>query len=101
MSLFFFSSRRRHTSLTCDWSSDVCSSDLAGPDAGGVALRWDLDQRGERELPVGRQRVLLAIDGGLRNRELVLVAVPQLEAERGALPVARPADRFVIGLAVQ
>src|SRR5580698_9043457 len=25
----FFSSRRRHTSLTCDWSSDVCSSDLA------------------------------------------------------------------------
>src|SRR6266480_5798567 len=25
---FFFSSRRRHTRLTCDWSSDVCSSDL-------------------------------------------------------------------------
>src|SRR4051812_49656851 len=28
---FFFSSRRRHTRLTCDWSSDVCSSDL-GPE---------------------------------------------------------------------
>src|SRR5690242_21285373 len=27
-SFFFFSSRRRHTRLTCDWSSDVCSSDL-------------------------------------------------------------------------
>src|SRR5713101_1311780 len=27
---FFFSSRRRHTRLTCDWSSDVCSSDLWG-----------------------------------------------------------------------
>src|SRR6266480_5009430 len=27
---FFFSSRRRHTRLTCDWSSDVCSSDLRG-----------------------------------------------------------------------
>src|SRR6266571_5976372 len=26
--IFFFSSRRRHTRLTCDWSSDVCSSDL-------------------------------------------------------------------------
>src|SRR5438034_5536947 len=26
---FFFSSRRRHTSSLCDWSSDVCSSDLA------------------------------------------------------------------------
>ena len=25
---FFFSSRRRHTRLQGDWSSDVCSSDL-------------------------------------------------------------------------
>src|SRR2546430_14782904 len=29
---FFFSSRRRHTRFDCDWSSDVCSSDLvSGP----------------------------------------------------------------------
>src|SRR6266480_6530926 len=27
---FFFSRRRLHTRLTCDWSSDVCSSDLGG-----------------------------------------------------------------------
>src|SRR6266568_6136846 len=27
-SFFFFSSRRRHTRWNCDWSSDVCSSDL-------------------------------------------------------------------------
>src|SRR5438034_9974047 len=27
---FFFSSRRRHTRSLCDWSSDVCSSDLLG-----------------------------------------------------------------------
>src|SRR5260370_4920013 len=26
--IFFFSSRRRHTRFKCDWSSDVCSSDL-------------------------------------------------------------------------
>src|SRR5438132_12565295 len=26
--MFFFSSRRRHTISLCDWSSDVCSSDL-------------------------------------------------------------------------
>src|SRR2546430_9859003 len=25
---FFFTSRRRHTRFDCDWSSDVCSSDL-------------------------------------------------------------------------
>src|SRR5256885_7416274 len=30
-SLFFFSSRRRHTRLQGDWSSDVCSSDLRAP----------------------------------------------------------------------
>src|SRR5215211_8619899 len=34
---FFFSSRRRHTRSLCDWSSDVCSSDLVAyifaPDA--------------------------------------------------------------------
>src|SRR2546430_6024253 len=28
MIFFFFSSRRRHTRFDCDWSSDVCSSDL-------------------------------------------------------------------------
>src|SRR5690606_40138533 len=28
--MFFFSSRRRHTRFSRDWSSDVCSSDLGG-----------------------------------------------------------------------
>src|SRR4029077_9513092 len=28
VAVFFFSSRRRHTRFKCDWSSDVCSSDL-------------------------------------------------------------------------
>src|SRR6266480_5114883 len=39
--VFFFSSRRRHTRLTCDWSSDVCSSDLVAlerPNSGAVTL---------------------------------------------------------------
>src|SRR2546427_8993525 len=41
---FFFSSRRRHTRFDCDWSSDVCSSDLwgpgrpGGPDTGACVL---------------------------------------------------------------
>src|SRR5205085_3781775 len=37
---FFFSSRRRHTRFDCDWSSDVCSSDLAaiGPGLARAAL---------------------------------------------------------------
>src|SRR2546427_3926755 len=32
---FFFSSRRRHTRFDCDWSSDVCSSDLEADDIDG------------------------------------------------------------------
>src|SRR5688572_31574520 len=36
---FFFSSRRRHTRFDCDWSSDVCSSDLGESEAAKVAVR--------------------------------------------------------------
>src|SRR2546430_5894535 len=36
--IFFFSSRRRHTRFDCDWSSDVCSSDLARRLAAGFDL---------------------------------------------------------------
>src|SRR5437588_4730747 len=36
---FFFSSRRRHTRSLCDWSSDVCSSDLMTDEEGGVVQR--------------------------------------------------------------
>src|SRR5260370_6494566 len=40
---FFFSSRRRHTRFKCDWSSDVCSSDLyAGQGVGNAELGGDL-----------------------------------------------------------
>src|SRR5256886_14756886 len=35
--IFFFSSRRRHTRFDCDWSSDVCSSDLFSLTNGGCA----------------------------------------------------------------
>src|SRR5438874_12343092 len=35
--LFFFSSRRRHTSSLRDWSSDVCSSDLSSRVPGSAA----------------------------------------------------------------
>src|SRR5256886_5155066 len=40
---FFFSSRRRHTRFDCDWSSDVCSSDLI--QFNGASDPWDLIER--------------------------------------------------------
>src|SRR5256885_12123522 len=43
-SVFFFASRRRHTRLQGDWSSDVCSSDLVD-----VVVRVDGDVRGVPE----------------------------------------------------
>src|SRR5689334_5224340 len=64
---FFFSSRRRHTRWNCDWSSDVCSSDLRSRRAGTRHRRGRrLHQRaqirgthaGEKRLPreAGRRR---------------------------------------------
>src|SRR6266849_9800356 len=56
MIIFFFSSRRRHTRSTRDWSSDVCSSDLLG-DRGVVLLRDFLpDLDGLIERPCQRRR---------------------------------------------
>src|SRR6266436_9904683 len=46
MAFFFFSSRRRHTRCSRDWSSDVCSSDL-GPDCWEFLWRED-DPIGKR-----------------------------------------------------
>src|SRR5436190_23804737 len=48
MRIFFFSSRRRHTRSLCDWSSDVCSSDLVGI---GIANRDDAAAGGVQRVP--------------------------------------------------
>src|SRR5580704_1870666 len=48
MAPFFFSSRRRHTIWTGDWSSDVCSSDLTA-DRRAQATRVMADLHGTRD----------------------------------------------------
>src|SRR5688572_32096347 len=62
---FFFSSRRRHTRFDCDWSSDVCSSDLSTITA---------DQCGRRECSIGRSRIIsngniVIVDGKAQEQE--------------------------------
>src|SRR2546426_6579962 len=54
---FFFSSRRRHTRLQGDWSSDVCSSDLAAPASSPVSRPLLLD--GGVRSSLAQQRVPL------------------------------------------
>ena len=64
---FFFSSRRRHTRSLCDWSSDVCSSDLpkilssAKKKMGEGAQNFDemlVDLQKERQTVVDRKSVV-------------------------------------------
>src|SRR2546430_4679261 len=71
--VFFFSSRRRHTRFDCDWSSDVCSSDLLSCNEGDT----DLPRLGDapaddvaiRSANSALNRVSFAIDEpGLRAR---------------------------------
>src|SRR5256885_11692932 len=84
--IFFFSSRRRHTRLQGDWSSDVCSSDLVGL----VLIRRHLHARLERAWP---DHLPLSIELPGRNsfrlneesRELkVLATGPVLEIGRAS-----------------
>src|SRR5205085_2969142 len=84
---FFFSSRRRHTRFDCDWSSDVCSSDL------DVASgRVDLKARGFwRAVAAVKPRADLVERYGAR------IAVVDRRAFLAATPLVVPA---AIGAAV-
>src|SRR5260370_5873579 len=57
----FFSSRRRHTRFKCDWSSDVCSSDLRA--AVTLAARWARDELPRTHLDAA----ILLPEGGARE----------------------------------
>src|SRR5256886_3292195 len=92
----FFSSRRRHTRFDCDWSSDVCSSDLDWEQVSLDQLRaWDwapenaawLRQQG-REIALTtyglsdkrnfRKNLRLALDRGLTENDALaaLTTIP-------------------------
>src|SRR5258706_10200377 len=61
--VFFFSSRRRHTRLVSDWSSDVCSSDLLS--LAIVPLAWVL--RGKHQHAPGVAAVEKTMSAAVRD----------------------------------
>src|SRR5690606_40609231 len=84
---FFFSSRRRHTRFSRDWSSDVCSSDLAALDINPARVEAINARRSPIEDP--------EIQDYLANRQLDLKAtLDKQEAYAGAdfVVIATPTD---------
>src|SRR2546430_4111018 len=76
---FFFSSRRRHTRFDCDWSSDVCSSDLYAPSdssrtAGKPKRQTSKDER-KRSHQDGSQAQARAFERGVEQRFAFFVFV--------------------------
>src|SRR5256886_7495722 len=74
---FFFSSRRRHTRFDCDWSSDVCSSDL---DVDHPVTRIGLGEPGHRSDGEGHSEYLqlMMIELVAQTRFANLVQPPKL-----------------------
>src|SRR5690606_39346280 len=79
MSVFFFSSRRRHTRFSRDWSSDVCSSDLED-----VLLEFDRVAElagGKRERSVSQFRAEILARDPVPVAAAALAAVLRIRSE--------------------
>src|SRR5690606_40310033 len=70
--IFFFSSRRRHTRFSRDWSSDVCSSDLPLFVHGEILA---LDEQGRASFQLLQSRMGLAHAPGRAARRAAAVPV--------------------------
>src|SRR5207237_1879981 len=77
---FFFSSRRRHTRFKCDWSSDVCSSDLSqymGAMIWGISSALheatEIDQRVARYINDNLADYLMPVNADIQQLEVILV----------------------------
>src|SRR6266566_7661322 len=78
---FFFSSRRRHTRLQGDWSSDVCSSDLAA--VAKMLLGAGGEVRGQRVLIVAGTGPVGVRAAGLFARAGADVVITSRKADAG------------------
>src|SRR5690348_17400419 len=89
--LFFFSSRRRHTRWTGDWSSDVCSSDLPAWNADATYIQVDaVPSRVGWHVPA---EIPIVGDPKLVLRQLSELAAADRVERRGGAWLAEVADR--------
>src|SRR5260370_6115134 len=90
---FFFSSRRRHTRFKCDWSSDVCSSDLFGQRILTLRTSIGLTQAGLGErLRVSRRAVAEWEAGSSYPKAKHLQEFIALAVRASAFPAGREAE---------
>src|SRR5205809_4784572 len=86
---FFFSSRRRHTRCSRDWSSDVCSSDLSGAPLRRwvtslvVAVDRPLGEVGRIARVLDRHRVDRLDEAGREQQVAALAAIRSEERRVG------------------
>src|SRR6266568_6895841 len=86
MFFFFFSSRRRHTRWNCDWSSDVCSSDLEVGHLGQDARGRPGEQPGQGGNRLGSQVRGRAAEAAVADQERDGQAEQRLDGEEYGLP---------------
>src|SRR5690606_39455200 len=90
--VFFFSSRRRHTRFSRDWSSDVCSSDLGQVQWGP----WGADV-GHEAVEIAVHLVLGEVDVAVDrvHRRGLMLEYPQRRAGNGRAQALRSEERRV------
>src|SRR3989449_6015137 len=102
MCVFFFSSRRRHTRCSRDWSSDVCSSDLVEhrvlegtgemrPVAVQIVARPHGAQH--RSLQTRERELVALVPHRARKREATGIALAREPLDRGAARIAQAEQR--------
>src|SRR6266571_6932208 len=103
---FFFSSRRRHTRLTCDWSSDVCSSDLVMRIGNMIRQLLDevraapLDEKSRARLKAIHQSSIKELEDGLAPElvdELDRLSLPFTEEDLPSEAELRIAQAQLVG----
>src|SRR5690606_40119827 len=98
--LLFFSSRRRHTRFSRDWSSDVCSSDLEELRLVATEDRLEAELRNGDGPRLVVELEQLAAAHPLRERPTALLMQAQVAAGRPAEEIGRASCRDRVWVSV-